>query len=433
MDSIGNTFRDMLGGMMRAIQQEVFATTIAKPVAAGITGLLGFNSGGPVHLAGGGVMRRDRVHAMLEPGEFVMRKEAVKRIGMDQLQMMNAAIPGGKMEMIKGQPHMQAYITPAEASILKKLGGSGETYKGLPAFVAGNPGGASSQAGDSDSGPNAGGPSGDGFGFGHHDMAASDPGQVGGHVGGGSGAQSDGMVAAARGFMARGFTNNQTIAGLVGMQLGLDRTSIDKDTIESDMRDTERAANDAKGKGKSDSLVGRAIATAINSIVGLAGPPGMAHTAQGFITGNTVGKSITGHEPFSATDVLGALGFGPPGTQGVDEQSQEEMASGGIVRMAGGGRVNQMRDRVPALLEPGEFVIRKPMAKAIGGKALGAMNATGSVSPGNVSVNINNQGSPKGATVSAPRMNGDKMIIDVITRDLRNNGSIRKSLRGGNY
>ena len=40
---------------------------------------------------------------MLEPGEFVMRKEAVKRIGMDQLQMMNAAIPGGKMEMIKGQ------------------------------------------------------------------------------------------------------------------------------------------------------------------------------------------------------------------------------------------------------------------------------------------------------------------------------------------
>ena len=40
MDSIGNTFRDMLGGMMRAIQQEVFATTIAKPVAAGISGLL---------------------------------------------------------------------------------------------------------------------------------------------------------------------------------------------------------------------------------------------------------------------------------------------------------------------------------------------------------------------------------------------------------
>jgi len=199
------------------------------------------------------------------------------------------------------------------------------------------------------------------------------------------------------------------------------------------MRDTERAANDAKGKGKGDSFVGRAIATAIDALVGSVPGVGGLHAAQGFISGNTIGKGITGSEPFGATDVLGALGFGSPGTQGVDEQSQEEMASGGIVRMAQGGRVNQMRDRVPALLEPGEFVIRKPMAKAIGGKALGAMNATGSVSPGNVSVNINNQGSPKGATVSAPRMNGDKMIIDVITRDLRNNGSIRKSLRGGNY
>ena len=440
MDSIGNTFRDMLGGMMKAIQQEVFATTIAKPVAAGISGFIGslFAGGGPVHMAGGGVMRRDRVHAMLEPGEFVMRKEAVKRIGMDQLQMMNSAIPGGKMEMIKGQPHMQAYITPGEASILKKLGGSGETYKGLPAFAdtggdvdsvghgmnegqtSGNPGGGTSNMG----GP---GPNNPGFGQLGANVSSSAPG--GSH----EAAQSDGMVSAARGFMARGFTNNQTIAGLVGMQLGLDRNSIDKDTIEADMRDTERAAQDAKDRGKSGSTVSRAISTAINSIVGLAGPPGMAHSVQAQVTGKSIGKSITGSEPFGITDVLGALGFGPPGTQGVDEQSQEEMASGGIVRMAGGGRVNQMRDRVPALLEPGEFVIRKPMAKAIGGKALGAMNATGSVSPGNVSVNINNQGSPKGATVSAPRMNGDKMIIDVITRDLRNNGSIRKSLRGGNY
>jgi len=83
------------------------------------------------------------------------------------------------------------------------------------------------------------------------------------------------------------------------------------------------------------------------------------------------------------------------------------------------------------MLEPGEFVIRKPMAKAIGGKALGAMNATGAMTPGNVSVNINNQGSPKQAQVSAPKFNGDKYVIDIVTRDLRNNGSLRKSLRGG--
>jgi len=132
---------------------------------------------------------------------------------------------------------------------------------------------------------------------------------------------------------------------------------------------------------------------------------------------DTTAAGLMGMDSYGVEEGLDALGIGK--------------ASGGIVHMAAGGAIK--RDRVPALLEPGEFVIRKPMAKAIGGKALGAMNATGSVSPGNVSVNINNQGSPKGATVMPPRMNGDKMIIDVITRDLRNNGTLRKSLRGGNY
>jgi hypothetical protein len=111
------------------------------------------------------------------------------------------------------------------------------------------------------------------------------------------------------------------------------------------------------------------------------------------------------------------LGFGGVG-----------FAAGGLVRlMSGGGSVNS-RDRVPALLEPGEFVIRRPMAKAIGGPALNQMNATG-VAP-NIAVNVNNQGVPKDVAVSAPRMNGDKVILDIITRDMRNNGAIRKSLRG---
>ena len=70
------------------------------------------------------------------------------------------------------------------------------------------------------------------------------------------------------------------------------------------------------------------------------------------------------------------------------------MASGGTVgnkgaikKFAGGGGVMQ-RDRIPALLEPGEFVIRKPMAKAIGGPALGRMNATGQMPAGNVEINM---------------------------------------------
>jgi len=103
-------------------------------------------------------------------------------------------------------------------------------------------------------------------------------------------------------------------------------------------------------------------------------------------------------------------------------------ASGGLVHMAGGG---QVRDRVPAMLEPGEFVIRRPMAKAIGGPVLNSMNATGSMPTGDVQVNITNQGTPQEATASQPKFDGEKFVIDIVTRDLRNNGPIRKSLRGG--
>jgi len=411
MDSIGNTFRDMLGGMMKAIQQEVFATTIAKPVAAGISGFIGslFAGGGPVHMAGGGVMRRDRVHAMLEPGEFVMRKEAVKRIGMDQLQMMNSAIPGGKMEMIRGQPHMQAYITPGEASILKKLGGSGETYKGLPAFPEPGMGGPSDDRAGSG---NTSGPSGGGFGYGHHDMAASDPGQVGGHVGNSGGTSSSAVTA---GQVQAAMDRSRATGRTVGIVDALD-SKPDRDERAAQMSReqhdyAQEVAERAAAKDRSTSGK-KALAFAINALVGSIPGVGPAMSISSAVSGKSLGGGLTGEEPPGIGDLF---------------------AAGGLVHMAQGGRVNQVRDRVPALLEPGEFVIRKPMAKAIGGKALGAMNATGSVSPGNVSVNINNQGSPKGATVSAPRMNGDKMIIDVITRDLRNNGSIRKSLRGGNY
>ena len=108
-------------------------------------------------------------------------------------------------------------------------------------------------------------------------------------------------------------------------------------------------------------------------------------------------------------------------------------ASGGFVpfsayqRLAAGG---QARDRVPSLLEPGEFVMKRSAANSIGAPALNQMNATGSM-PGNVVVNIENKGTPQDATASEPRFDGEKFVIDIITRDLRNNGPVRKALRGG--
>jgi len=104
-------------------------------------------------------------------------------------------------------------------------------------------------------------------------------------------------------------------------------------------------------------------------------------------------------------------------------------AAGGLVkRFAGGGNVNY-QDRVPALLQPGEFVMKKSAVKAMGAGNMAMMNATGS--GGNVVVNINNQGTPQEAQASQPTFDGEKYVIDIVTRDLRNNGPIRKSLRGG--
>ena len=105
-------------------------------------------------------------------------------------------------------------------------------------------------------------------------------------------------------------------------------------------------------------------------------------------------------------------------------------AGGGPIHLAGGGAMK--RDRVPAMLEPGEFVIRKPMAKAIGGPALSAMNGHGKgLGMPTIDVQINNSGQPKDAEAQVkPNMDVNKMVVEIVTRDLRNNGPIRKTLRG---
>jgi len=104
-------------------------------------------------------------------------------------------------------------------------------------------------------------------------------------------------------------------------------------------------------------------------------------------------------------------------------------ASGGVIqKFAGGGAV---RDRIPLLAEPGEFMLRKPIAKALGAPALQELNATGNISShGNVQVNVVNNGTPQEATASAPKFDGKKWIIDIVTKDIANNGPIKQSIRG---
>lgn len=108
---------------------------------------------------------------------------------------------------------------------------------------------------------------------------------------------------------------------------------------------------------------------------------------------------------------------------------QQFAAGGGVQKLASGGA--SLRDRVPAMLEPGEFVIRKQAAQKVGRPALQQINATGNTGTMQAPViNFNNEGSPKEMQSSKPKFDGDKWVIDIVTRDLANNGPIRRSLRG---
>ena len=145
-----------------------------------------------------------------------------------------------------------------------------------------------------------------------------------------------------------------------------------------------------------------------------------------------IGTSIFSSLGNIIVNILSSIGSGGGGIIGsIASGIGSLFASGGTVHhMAQGGGVNSLRDRVPAMLEPGEFVLRKQAASAIGTPALQAMNAGGAVG-GNVVVNIKNEGTPQDATASKPRFDGEKFVIDIITRDLSNNGPIRRSMRAG--
>ena len=81
-----------LGSVLGALGGTTFAGgavgggAFATPL---ISGASIFASGGYVRKMAAGGMMRDRVPAMLEPGEFVMQRKAVNRIGADNLSAMN--------------------------------------------------------------------------------------------------------------------------------------------------------------------------------------------------------------------------------------------------------------------------------------------------------------------------------------------------------
>ena len=150
--------------------------------------------------------------------------------------------------------------------------------------------------------------------------------------------------------------------------------------------------------------------------------------------GALVGGAIGGPAGSAIGSIIGTIG-------GIFLKSML-LSSGGLVngygaigRMAGGGAVHRFaggglqRDSVPALLEPGEFVMRKSAVESMGLPAMERMNATGKSGMPPVKIQIENSGQEKDAEQGESMMDGEAMVVKMILKDLKSNGPIRKSIR----
>jgi hypothetical protein len=119
--------------------------------------------------------------------------DLLNRIGFRQIAFGGEGGGGGgagrnmvtapKTRLVQKQPHLLAYITPAEAALLKKNGGTGEMVDGIPAFrpVKGKTSRGKSSAGTGFSGGSSGG--------GSSSSSSSNPGDI---AGGGYGSGNSG-------------------------------------------------------------------------------------------------------------------------------------------------------------------------------------------------------------------------------------------------
>jgi hypothetical protein len=119
--------------------------------------------------------------------------DLLNRIGFRQIAFGGEGGGGGgagrnmvtapKTRLVQKQPHLLAYITPAEAALLKENGGTGEMVNGIPAFrpVKGKTSSGKSSAGTGFSGGSSGGGSSSG--------GSSNPGDI---AGGGYGSGNSG-------------------------------------------------------------------------------------------------------------------------------------------------------------------------------------------------------------------------------------------------
>lgn len=295
---------------------------------------------------GGGVDGgRDSVPALLEPGEFVIRRPAAQAIGVDNLEVLNALAPNASPE----DRNRGSSVSPS--------------FVDLPTFFEGMMRGLGYMG------------------------AAMIPGSS--------------AISALSSILTDG--KMQSIAEMIPMSDKLAQEISDYTTQLSSFY-----GNQVTSGAMTASMAQTAAINDLNTVGRL-----------GEVLASIDAANIVSSFPTaSAEQSFGSIPDTTPSM--ADADTAASYAIGGSVR-----------DRVPALLEPGEFIIRRPAAMAIGGAVLNQMNANGQLPVGNVSVNVINQGTPQ-AVQGQPTVTrqGENIIIDLVVKDIKNNGPIRQTLKG---
>ena len=186
--------------------------------------------------------------------------------------------------------------------------------------------------------------------------------------------------------------------------------TFDSSTALSGLSGTSQSLQGIFGSlGNVATLAGGALGGLLGGVLG-GGPVG---SAVGSIAGSLLTSVITSF--FSSGGLVGSSG------------AIARMANGGPVRHFAGGGLQ--RDSVPALLEPGEFVLRKSAVDSMGVPAAEMLNATGRSGPSDIKVQVTNEGQPKDVSQTDTQFDAKSAIVKIVLKDLSTNGPIRKSIR----
>lgn len=369
----------------------------------------GFKTGGLVE--GPGTSTSDSIPAKLSKGEFVLTASTVSKLGTDFLNVLNQTGSIGnalKSFGIKGDTQV-AHINDAEASLLKALGGSGSqnTTTGLRQFFFdGRPSQASADAIKTieDSKTNY-----------SRLFNINQDGYPQWLFGNNSSSYTWGYNANPEvGHSVSGLIRSASYAKGNGLRYEHKNWHRISDyywgSISSNPSNLSEFGYDWNNWNNSIDA---------NSWIG---NPSSLQGTYGRNDWSTLANRIWSTWGVSSNSIT------PEGRALAQQQGIPGFRDGGFISGAG----SNISDSMLARLSDGEYVFRNSSVDNLGVPTLDYMNRTGELPKGdtNVEINITNNGQPVDVEGEPQiRFDGEKLVVDVVLKDLRTNGPIRRTLK----